>query len=136
MSKSEPRSKPATGILKDCVDRLQDTDQAASALKKAMIQVAGKNYPLYCKYQLIKYKPWIGNLVFIKEYTKFLGSDYGFEHVPKAAVEIMKARELPLPKDSDDEAPPPLQEDEEPCEEWMLLCHYVYDQADFLHSIL
>ena len=42
VSKSEPRSKPATGILKDCVDRLQDTDQAASALKKAMIQVAGE----------------------------------------------------------------------------------------------
>ena len=241
VSQSEPRSKPATGILKDCVDRLHDTDQAASALKKAMIQVAGerdmgaqetahlllqeplyrctysfvpvsldgnrrinhedptsealdeslinlyaqrakwekkftgiselnfmdfaikycnskdgpkprptdvvirafpffspnpagKNYPLYCKYQLIKYKPWIGtpanawgdveesDLVFIKEYAKFLGSDYGFEHVPKAAVEIMKAREFPLPKDSDDEAPPPLQEDEEPCEEWMLLC--------------
>ena len=34
----------------------------------------------------------------------------------------MKAREFPLPKDSDDEAPPPLQENEEPCEEWMLLC--------------
>ena len=192
VSKSEPRSKPATGILKDCVDRLQDTDQAASALKKAMIQVAGerdmgsqghlllqeplyrctysfvpvsldgnrkinhedptsealdeslinlyaqrakwekkftgvselnfmycnskdgpkprpadvvirafpffspnpagKSYPLYCKYQLIKHQPWIGtpanawgdveesDLVFIKEYAKFLGSDYGYDY--------------------------------------------------------
>ena len=200
VSKSEPRSNPATRILKECMDRLQDTDQAASALMKAMIQVAGeydmgaqetahlllqeplysfhiflcarfagwepdnqprrakwekkftgiselnfmefaikycnskdgpkprptdvvirafpffspkpagKNYPLYWKYRLIKYKPRIGtsanawgdveesDLVFIKDYAKFPGSDYGFEHVPKASVEIMKAREFTLPK--------------------------------------
>ena len=42
VSKSEPRSKPVTRILKECMDRLQDTDQAASALMKAMIQVPGE----------------------------------------------------------------------------------------------
>ena len=49
---------------------------------------AAKNYSLYCKYQLIKYKPWSGepqnswdgeeecSNVFIRAYSAFLSTEY------------------------------------------------------------
>ena len=36
------------------------TDVVIRAFLSFSPNPAGKNYPLYCKYQLIKYKPWIG----------------------------------------------------------------------------
>ena len=38
-TKGEPRSQSATEILSVCVNRLNDTDMASSALRRAMIQV-------------------------------------------------------------------------------------------------
>ena len=40
-AKGEPRSKQASDILQSCVARLHDDDQVSSAIKKAVIQVAG-----------------------------------------------------------------------------------------------
>ena len=40
-AKGEPRSKQASEILGSCMSRLQDNDQVSSAIKKAIIQVAG-----------------------------------------------------------------------------------------------
>ena len=41
-TKSEPRSQSASKILSVCVNRLSNTDMATSALRRAMIQVAGE----------------------------------------------------------------------------------------------
>ena len=40
--KGEPRSQSASEILTACVNRLDNTDMASSALRRAMIQVAGE----------------------------------------------------------------------------------------------
>ena len=40
-AKCEPRSKQASEILGSCMSRLQDNDQVSSAIKIAIIQVAG-----------------------------------------------------------------------------------------------
>ena len=40
-AKGEPRSKQASEILGSCLSKLQDNDQVSSAIKKAIIQVAG-----------------------------------------------------------------------------------------------
>ena len=41
-AKGEPRSQSASEILSVCVNRLNDTDMASSALRRAMIQVVGE----------------------------------------------------------------------------------------------
>ena len=41
-TKGEPRSQSASEILTACVNRLDNTDMASSALRRAMIQVAGE----------------------------------------------------------------------------------------------
>ena len=41
-TKGEPRSQSASEILAACVNRLDNTDMASSALRRAMIQVAGE----------------------------------------------------------------------------------------------
>ena len=40
-AKGEPCSKQASDISGSCMSRLQDNDQVSSAIKKAIIQVAG-----------------------------------------------------------------------------------------------
>ena len=60
-TKGEPRSQSATEILSVCANRLNNTDMASSALRRAMIQVVGERdigsqetahmllgKPLYC----------------------------------------------------------------------------------------
>jgi len=41
-TKGEPRSQSPSEILTPCVNRLDNTDVASSALRRAMIQVAGE----------------------------------------------------------------------------------------------
>ena len=41
-TKGEPRSQPASEILSACINRLHNTDIASSALRRAMIEVAGE----------------------------------------------------------------------------------------------
>ena len=41
VAKGEPRSKQALEILRSCVSRLQDDEQVSTAIKKAVIKVAG-----------------------------------------------------------------------------------------------
>ena len=43
-TKGEPRSKQASKILCSCVSRLQDDEQVSTAIKKAVIKVAGDQY--------------------------------------------------------------------------------------------
>ena len=109
---------------------------------------AGKNYSLYCKYQLIKYKPWSGvpanawdgeeecSDVFTRAYSVFLSTEYAQQHIPKFAAEIESAQHyLAIAEPDDDEPPPPV---EEACEEWMLLCrlnqHYEDNPSDQLDN--
>ena len=40
--KGQPRSQPASEILSACINRLDNTDIASSALRRAMIEVAGE----------------------------------------------------------------------------------------------
>lgn len=56
--------------------------------------VKGQNFPLYCKYQLLKYKQWHTNLnnawadqegteqVFVRKWKEFLESPAAKHHVP------------------------------------------------------
>ena len=95
---------------------------------------SSKHYPKYCKYQLIKYKPWSDNIsnawgdqeetdeVLTASYKEFLDSAYAKEHVPHMLEEIEAAREYHAKceaEDNDDDEP---QKEEELCDEWMLLC--------------
>ena len=41
-TKGEPRPQPAPEILRACINRLDNTDIASSALRRAMIEVAGE----------------------------------------------------------------------------------------------
>ena len=91
-----------------------------------------KNYPIYCKYQLIKYKPWSGSVlnawgdveetdeVLTASYDEFLQSSYAQIHVPKLMEDIQAANEYYQQFETEDDEP--RNEEEEVCDEWMLLC--------------
>jgi hypothetical protein len=80
----------------------------------------GKNYGLYCKYQLLKFRLWQtdpqnawDNLpecdnTFISTYKHFLTTDYARQHIATLAEELHRAEQY------QENAPEP--------EEWMLLC--------------
>ena len=99
--------------------------------------LSGKNYGNYCKYALIKYKPWSGDLNttwhglddcnenHIQCYHAFLSSESAAHYIPMLQQELEQAhryngheREDDNSDDDDEEVP---QREGEP-EEWMLLC--------------
>ena len=105
----------------------QSTDVVVRAFPSFSSNPAGKNYLLYCKYQLIKYKPWSdtpknawdgeedSNSIFTRVYNAFLATEYAQQHVPKASVEIENAQRHHSSMEQEDETPQPAQE--ETCEE-------------------
>ena len=108
---------------------------------------SGKNYGKYCKYQLIKYKPWSGKVTsvwnelednddnHIQCYHDFLSSATASNYVPMLAQELEQADSYNgqgnEEEDDDEDNELPIRQ-EEP-EEWMLLCrlnqHYENDIA-------
>ncbi len=93
----------------------------------------GENYELYCKYQLMKHKPWHGVVSnslgstdsslaeCVTEYHSFLLTDTGRENIPHFSQELHLAEQrlaLEEDSDSDDEH---LQQPEHQ-DEWMQLC--------------
>ena len=92
----------------------------------------GTNYGLYCKYQLLKFKPWQTNPqnawenlpecnnTFISAYKQFLTTDYARQHVATLAEELHRAEQYESTQLTDDDT---NQEENAPeLEEWMLLC--------------
>lgn len=105
---------------------------------------SGKNYSLYCKYQLLRYKPWhdsLNNVLgnenpndssYIAVWKEFLSSPYGKQHVPNWAAKLQQAlhcvvqvAEEPLPNGAHDN---PLQED------WMIVAQLHNTNSDTCQS--
>ena len=90
----------------------------------------GQYYSQYCKYQLIKYKPWIGqasNLwsnaeetdqVLVEAYQQYLQSNEVHAFIPHFADELSHAEQYLLQDDTDEDNTHP----ERNQEEWMELC--------------
>ena len=91
---------------------------------------AGDNYNLYCKYQLIKHQPWVGQPCnawgggdgtpsqWIEEYHSFLQTDTAVQGIPYLNDEIRRSQQRLEEADSEDEPEHP----EEIQDEWMQLC--------------
>ncbi|XP_078352432.1 uncharacterized protein LOC144637171 [Oculina patagonica] len=108
---------------------------------------SGKNYGKYCKYQLIKYKPWSGQVssawnelednddIHIQCYHDFLSSATASNYVPMLAQELEQAHNYSEQgnEEEDDDEDNELPIIQEEPEEWMLLCqlnqHYENDIA-------
>ena len=95
----------------------------------------GNNYGLYCKYQLLKYKPWQTNpqnawdnqpecdASFISMYMQFLSTDYAKQHVATLAEELHRAEQYESTQSTnDDETDQTEDTPEHNQEEWMFLC--------------
>lgn len=93
----------------------------------------GENYELYCKYQLVRHKPWHGVVSnawgsidsspadWVAEYHRFLLTDTARENIPHFSQELHLAEQrLALEEDSDDDDEV-LQRPERQ-DEWMQLC--------------
>ena len=95
----------------------------------------GRNYGLYCKYQLLKLKPWHTNPqnvwdnqpefedTFIDTYRNFLKSEYAQTHVSTISEELYHAEQyLSTQQSLGDEHDHTEDTPEHNQEEWMLLC--------------
>jgi hypothetical protein len=92
----------------------------------------GKHYPQYCKYQLIKYKPWQGHFsnawndlpdsdeTYIAAYHEFIKSDIAGLHLPQLEGELQLIEEY-LQNSTADEYELDESQTENEQEEWMLL---------------
>ena len=104
---------------------------------------SGQNYGKYCKYQLIKYKPWSGEVntawngledsddIHIQCYHAYLTLDNAGDYMPMLAQEQQQAqRYTDEEQDNDDDEDEEPQHEEEP-EKWMLLCrlNQQYDRS-------
>ena len=91
----------------------------------------GENYNLYCKYQLIKHLPWVGQSCnawnggdgtpsqWIQEYHRFLQTDTAMQGIPNFNEEIQRSQQR-LEEEADSEDEP--EGTEEIQDEWMQLC--------------
>lgn len=89
------------------------------------------NYHFYCKYQLIKHRPWINQpynawgggegtpSLWIEQYHSFLQTDTARQSIPHLSEEIRRSQQW-LPEEQDREEEP--QHPEEIQYEWMQLC--------------
>ena len=95
---------------------------------------SGKHYGKYCRYQLIKYKPWSETTnsawdeaddtdeVHIQSYHDFLASDSAQHYLPLFAQELEEAHLYNEQQQNDEDEDDEPQQQEEAPEEWMLLC--------------
>ncbi|KAJ7337854.1 hypothetical protein OS493_008012 [Desmophyllum pertusum] len=92
----------------------------------------GKYYSMYCKYQLLRYKPWKnsqndawgttqpGDQTYITEWHNFLNTSYAKTHVPdwnQKLSNVLGNIELPVFEETDNPQTEQL-------EEWMILSHF------------
>ena len=96
----------------------------------------GKKYGLFCKYQLIKYKPWTDEVsdawyyqeetddVFVQCYREFLSTPFAQQHVKDFQDDIENAMHYIMNEEPEEEdAAVEQPEDQQPeQEDWMLLC--------------
>ena len=99
----------------------------------------GPNFALYCKYQLLRYKPWLrtqsnawGDVestseVLINCWQEFLQTPYGQNDVPQW---LEKLEAIVLSQVEPDHEP--FEQDANTCEEWMILSdlHTPFDNSD------
>lgn len=89
------------------------------------------NFGLYCKYQLLRYKPWSGKQddawgnktathdVFISEWRNFLQTDYAQEHVPDWHGKLIDIQCYSEGEQAEDVLAPA-----QPRDEWMILADF------------
>ncbi len=95
----------------------------------------GELYGQYCKYQLLKYKPWTGNPsnawgggedsdeVCIAAYMAFLQTDTAANYIPQFSHELDRVRQH-YECQSDDSEDEHAAGTDDQTDEWMLLCRY------------
>ena len=106
---------------------------------------SGKNYGKYCKFQLVKYKPWHQSVdsawdgleesdeVFIECYKNFLNSETGQQCIPTFAQELEQAMvhngnsENDGDENDGEDDENMMHQQQEEVEEWMLLCRFNQD---------
>lgn len=120
--KSEPRRRPKEVIIRTFPQYSPNPND--------------HNYSQYCKFQLIKYKPWKNNFNhawsghsdteegYIQAYHSFLQSSQASEYIPQFNRDLHLAQEVQTlatsSSEENDQARGGNQDEEE--EEWMLLC--------------
>ena len=94
---------------------------------------SGENYGLYCKCQLLKYKPWHGTInnawddldsipeVWISQYHLFLQTDIAQQSIPHFSQDLHLAEQR-LAQEGDDSDDESFQQSPEHQEEWMFIC--------------
>ncbi len=89
----------------------------------------GQKYPLYCKYQLIKLKPWQGsqehqltNDNYIAHYHDFLHTDYAHKNVIDYSADLERAEQYLRSNHEDTTEDNYEYQSSNSREEWMLLC--------------
>ena len=110
---------------------------------------SGKNYGKYCKFQLVKYKPWHQSVdsawdgleesdkVFIECYKNFLHSETGQQCIPTFAQELEQAMVHHVNTENDgdendgEDDENMMHQQQEEVEEWMLICRF---NEDFSNS--
>ena len=125
VSKGEPKRRKQEVIIRTFPDFSSDP--------------LGKNYGNYCKFQLIKYKPWHQSVhsawdereesdeVFIECYHNFLSSETVQQYIPTFAQEFEQAAlytDDNTGGDDDDDNDDNVHQQHEEVEEWMLLCRF------------
>ena len=103
----------------------------------------GENYSLYCKYQLLKYKPWKNEIndawgsvepntdSLILAWHNFLETNYAQNHVPNWEEKLQQVNSSNLEKsDNDLDDPQPVER-----EEWMMLSDFHNSNVSFTKDI-
>ena len=103
----------------------------------------GENYSMYCKYQLLKYKPWKNSLIdawdnadpdqetYVDQWHNFLKTSYAENHVPHWSEKIQSVLEnLEQSNDEIDDG------EELKREEWMILSDYRNSNKPFFSEVI
>lgn len=103
----------------------------------------GKNYAEFCKYQLLKYKPWTDNpykvcntdddnATYISEWHKFLETSYARNNIPNWIDKLQSAlHNLTESDDSNNQQDVDVDQDE-----WMILSDYHNSKTNFSSNVL
>ena len=102
----------------------------------------GPHFGLYCKYQLLKYKPWLirqenawgdregSDEVYISEWEKFLQSEYAHNTVPDWNTKLEDIQGLILNEEPSDEPNP----SSNLRKEWMILADLTFTTSDSMEE--
>ena len=105
----------------------------------------GANYPLYCKYQLLKYKPWrnspndawnyetVLDSTYINCWLEFLNSSVVNDYVPNWETHLQNVLDNVVQDDNDSNFINRCEHENPPQEEWMILSNYHKLQGTHQH---